>query len=64
MDILALEVACLDFVYAIWFLRVELCQPEVALGCLQAIVSFNRFYNGDVETVALLALTQLTDLAE
>ena len=39
---------------------VELSKPKVALCCLQAVVAVDRFYNGDVETVALLALSELS----
>ena len=64
MNSLALEVACLNFVDTVRLFCVELSEPEVTLGCLQAIVTLDGFDNRYVETVALLTLTEFADLAQ
>ena len=62
INLLRLEVAYFNLVHHIFF-RVELAKPEVALRCLQAVVSFNRLNEGNVKAVGLFAEVEFSNLA-
>ena len=48
MDLLALEKACFDFIDTKRLICIELSQPEITLGGLQAIISIDRLNDSDI----------------
>ena len=58
MDLLALEKACFDFIDTKRLICIELSQPEITLGGLQAIISIDRLNDSDIKTVALLTQSE------